>query len=302
MFKNAITFAFTKAFNLTAQELQDKLAQHVFTPLGSLEQTRTGFIGVMVDNGALAIDVGGNILVNVRKQDKILPAPYVKELLDERVEELEITQPFSATKKQRDELKEDVIDSLLPVAFKRTINTKAYINAVDNFIVIDASSRGKAEEVLAVLRKALDSLPVTSVVPNIDVNDTMTDWLKFDSEEGEHLSELFAFGTEAHFSTLNEDAATAVVKNQGLHDSDVSSHIASGKYVTKIELTSGNDSFLLKDDLSISRLKFTYAESESGNEEEDLLCDLTVMTSELNFIIKNIHSEFNIKATDSLEG
>jgi len=301
MFKNAFIFAFTKPFATTVEELTAAIQQHTFTPLGALEQARTGFTGVMADNGALALDVNGNVFINVRKQTKTPPPAQVKELLEERIAESELAQLFGTTKKQRDELKEDIIDSLLPITFKRTVDTQAYIDAESNFIVIDAVSRGKAEEVLTMLRTALGTLPVESVKPNADVNEVMTDWLDFTDNDKSKLSESFGFGTEAHFSTLNEDAATATVKNQDLTDSEVSGHIESGKFVTKIGLnTFKGDSFLLKDDLSLSKLSFSFTPVDSGNDEEDLIGDMAIMSGELTNIVNDLHAEFGIKATDSL--
>ena len=66
------------------------------------------------------------------------------------------------SKKEREQIKEDVIFELLPRAFSRTtVTLHAYINTKENIIVVNTSSRGKAEDVLSLLRKTLGTLPVT---------------------------------------------------------------------------------------------------------------------------------------------
>ena len=46
-----------------------------------------------------------------------------------------------------------------------------------NIIVINSSSRSKAEDFLALLRKVLGTLPVTSLSPESAPDEIMTDWL-----------------------------------------------------------------------------------------------------------------------------
>ena len=308
-FKNIFVFAFTRPFTTTNEELIDALTEHTFSPLGSTEMSRMGWSNSLGKGSAITTESNGNILFCARKEEKILPAQVVKEMVDSSVEWLEEDQARSATKKEREQIKEDMIFELLPRAFSRTVDTHAYINAKENIIVVNTSSRGKAEDVLALLRKTLGTLPVTSISPEVAPSKAMTDWINPSSSKCQNfLDDKFSLGMEAHFSSLGDGSASATVKNQDLSCAEVKAHLDAEQYVTKLALEFDDAmSFMLHDDLSIKRIKFAdvIAEQNDDIDSDDaqgrLEADFTLMAGELNRMISNLHDEFNVEATDYLE-
>ena len=305
IFKNAHVFTFTKSFTLTSSELSEHISTQKFTPLMSTEFSRFGFVSPMKSGLNLVHEANGNLLFCTRKEEKILPASYVKDLVDERVEELEQSQLF-VSKKQRAEIKDDIELELLPRAFTRKSDVCAYINAENNTIVIDAASRGKAEDVLSLLRKAIGTLPVKGVETKVDPSDVMTSWVSglFDFNSATHtLGNEFSFGLEAHFSGLGDDSATAVVRNQNMGSKEVEVHLNAEQYVNKLALEYVNTmSFMLHDDLSIKRIKFENIFGES--DDSDLIKfegEFILMAGELNNMIADLYNEFGVDPTDSLD-
>ena len=306
IFKNAHVFTFTKSFTLTAVELNEFVSTLKFVSPMSTELSRYGFVSPC--SGAcssLVYEANGNLLLCVRKEEKILPASYVKDLVDERVEELEQTELF-VSKKQRAEIKDDIELELLPRAFTRKTDVYAYINAENNTIVIDTASRSKAEDVLSLLRKAIGTLPVKGVELDCDASEVMTNWVinLFKTTFKWYLSNNFSFGLEAHFAGLGDDSATAVVRNQEVHSAEVKAHLDAGQYITKLGLEYGETaSFMLHDDLSIKRIKFDGIFEESYNDDvEKFDGEFILMAGELNNMIADLYNEFGVSATDSLEG
>ena len=308
-FKNIFVFAFTRPFTTTNEELIDALTDHTFMPLGSTEMVRMGWSNSLGKGSAITTESNGNILFCARSEEKILPAPYLKECVEEQIEALESEQCRSVTKKEREQIKEDVIFNMLPRAFSRTTDIHAYINTGENIIVVNTSSRGKAEDVLALLRKTLGTLPVTSISPEKAPDEVMSEWLVSNCEhEQAFINGSFAFGGEAELCGLGDGAAIAKVKNEDLAGSEVTAHLNADKIVTKLELEhQGALTFMLHDDLSIKRIKFfdVIAEQNDDIDSDDvqgkLTADFTLMAGELNRMISNLHAEFNVKATDYLE-
>jgi recombination associated protein RdgC len=308
-FKNIFVFAFTRPFTTTDLELNEAMQQHTFTPCGSTELRHFGWSESLGKGSLLTTESNGNVLICARSEDKILPAPVIKDAVDLRIEQLESEQARTATKKEREQIKEDVIFELLPRAFSRIVDTHAYINTKENIIVVNTSSRGKAEDVLALLRKTLGTLPVTSISPEVAPDELMTNWVvDADCEDGV-MGNNFTIGMEAHFNSIGDQSASAVVKNQDLSCVEVKAHLDAVQYVTKLALEFDESmSFILCDDLSIKRIKFfdVLAEQNDDIDSDDvqgkLTADFTLMSSTLNQLIYALHSEFDVMATDYLEG
>lgn len=303
-FKNLYFFAFTRPFEWSEQDLEKHLSEHLFTPCGSTEVSHFGWVNALGKHGQSTVhSVNGNFLLCARKEEKILPAPVIKDMIEEKVAQLEAEQSRGATKKEKEQFKEDIIFELLPRAFSRVTDTHAYINAEQNIIVINTSSRGKAEDFLALLRKVLGTLPVTSVSPEKAPDEVMTDWLTENS-----LGENFQLGLEAEFHALGDDGAVVRVKNQELDSDEIKAHLDAEKFVVKLAIEWDDAlSCVLCDDLAIKRLKFfdVIHEQNEDIDKDDVVArldaDFALMAGEINRFINDLLAEFSLKATDYLD-
>lgn len=308
-FKNLYIFAFTRPFTTLQEELEIALRDHRFTPCMSTDLQYYGWTTALGNHSdLLAHENSGNILLCARKEEKILPAQVIKDEVDSRVEQLEVYKYRSASKKEREQIKEGVVFELLPRAFSRVSDTHGYINAKENIIVINSASRGKAEDFLALLRKSLGTLPVTSFSPAGYPCDLMTNWVIDADRIDGVIGDKFTVGMEAHFNSLGDQSASAAVKNQDLSGAEVKAHLDAEQYVTKIELEFEDCmSFILADDLSIKRLKFkdVILEQNDDIDKDDLVAkldaDFCLMSGELNRMIGCLLSEFSIDATSYLQ-
>lgn len=303
-FKNLYFFAFTRPFKWSEEDLEKHLSEHLFTPLASTEVAHFGWINALGKHGQSSVhSADGNLLICARKEEKILPAPVIKDMIEEKVNLLEQEQGRGATKKEKEQFKEDIIFELLPRAFSRITDTHAYISPENNIIVINASARGKAEDLLALLRKVLGTLPVTSFEPDVCADETMTEWL---SES--KLGGKFALGMEAEFNALGDDGAVVRVKNQDLKSEEIKAHLDADKYAVKVALEWDESiSFILCEDLAIKRLKFFEVLQEQNDDidSDDVIAkldaDFALMSGELNRLINDLLAEFSMKNTDFLE-
>ena len=198
---------------------------------------------------------------------------------------------------------------MLPRAFSRTTDTQGYINEEHNMIVVNASSRGKAEDFLTLLRKSLGSLPVTSMSPERAPDEVMTDWINDNSLIKDFaLGDKFSLGMHAEFHSLGDNSPIAIVKNQDLKGDEVKAHLDNDKYVTKIALEYDDTmSFMLNDDLSIKQIKFfdVITEQNDDFDKDDvsgkLIADFTLMVGELNLMLSNLYAEFSVNPADYLQ-
>ncbi|MGJ8694254.1 MAG: recombination-associated protein RdgC [Thalassotalea sp.] len=303
-FKNLYIFAFTKPFQWQEQDLEKQLGENLFTPCASTEMSHFGWINALGKHGSSTVHYANkNILLCARKEEKIVPAPVVKDMLEEKISHHEVEHHRSATKKEKEQFKEDILFELLPRAFSRVTDTHGYISPEENIIVINTSSRAKAEDFLALLRKSLGTLPVTSPAPEIAPDELMTDWLT-----DKKIGDSFQLGMEAEFHAVGDDGAVVRVKNQDLASDEIKAHLEADKYVVKLALEWDDAmSFILCDDLAIKRLKFfdVLQEQNDDIDKDDVVAkidaDFALMAGEINRLANELLAEFSIKATQYLE-
>lgn len=262
-FKNLIIYRLTKPFEMSPDELEKRLEEFAFHPCGSQDQSKYGWAKPMGKIGQSLLHItNGNILVTARKEEKILPASVIKDALDEKVELIEQETARPVKKKEKDALKEEIIHSLLPRAFTRRGSTSAYISPALGLVVVDSSSHNRAEDLLALLRKSIGSLAVLPVQTKIPADHTMTGWLT-----GEEQPQGFSLLEEAELKSPEENGAVIRCKNQPLLSDEIRAHLDKGMMSVKLGLAWGESiTFVLQEDMSIKRVKFTEVITEQQEE------------------------------------
>lgn len=283
-FKNLQIYRFTRPFELSAEELEKQLASVTFSPCGSQDMSKFGWISPLGKQSDLLVhEAQGQLLICAKREDKMLPASVVKEVLQDKVEAMEAEQGRALKKKEKEALKEEVLMTLLPRAFSRSSQTFLWLNPADNYVVVDAGSAKKADDVLALLRKCIGSLPVVPLALTNPAEITMTEWLNAGAAPAG-----FALEDEAELRSALEHGGIIRCKEQDLVSEEIRGHLLADKLVTKLALSWADTvSFVLGDDLSVKRLKFSEELREQNDDvvSEDaaarLDADFALMTGEL---------------------
>lgn len=291
-FKNAIIYRISNPMSLMAQlaTIEQQLLPFQFTPCGSQDTARTGWVPATIFSQTLAHQANGQYLLTVQRQEKILPGPVIKQELIARVAKLESEQGRKLKKTEKDSLKDEVLHSLLPRAFTKDSRTQLWIDVISGLIIVDASSARKAEDALALLRKSLGSLPVIPLTIENPVELTITEWVR-----SGNAPSGFAIGDAAELKATLADGGIAKVKKQDLVSDEIATHIEAGKVVTKLALDwQQRVTFTLTDDAMLTRLKFCdeLIDQNDDIDREDVLArfdaDFTLMTGELSALIKQL--------------
>lgn len=251
-FKNLKIYTLTQSLKLEDDDLQNKLNEVAFRPVGSQDMATMGWSSPLNQGESLFHAANGCYWFTLKKQERILPAAVVNAELAEKVAQIEAETGSPVGKKAQTDLKQEIITRLLPQAFTKNSFTHGFISEKDNFVIVDAGSDGKAEAFLAMLRKALGSLPVVPLARR-SIQADLTLWLK-DFKVPEAIELL----QEAELRATNEDESIVRCKNQDLGAEEITHHVDAGKLVQKIAVEWDETfSAIIQEDGTVKRLKFT---------------------------------------------
>lgn len=293
-FKNLKIYRFTKPFTLSPEQLEQQLAEKSFHPCASTQASSYGWVSPLhhpdADNSQLTHSIGKYTMICSRQEERILPSSVVNDALNDKLDSIQSETGRRPVGKYKQSIKDELILDLLPRAFTRSKRTYAYLDQENQFIIVDAASSNKAEELIEFLRQTLGSLPVIPLKTNISPANLMTSWLK-----GENLKDDFVIKDECELQESTEDGAIIRCKRQDLSSDEIQMHLDNGKEVTRLAVT-WNDSMdcLLQDDLNIKRLKFSdeLLEQAADDGAEDPAArfdaDFNLMTGELSRFIPRL--------------
>lgn len=252
-FKNLIFYRLTEAFDHTEASLLEKMEEHAFVPCGSQELSRYGWnspTGGLTDG--LLHSVSGFLMISAQKEEKMLPAGVVRRIVEEKVAVIERDQARKVYRKERDQMKDEVILDLLPRAFSRFGQTRALIAPKQGWVIVDTGAHKHAEELLNLLRNTLGTLPVA--LPDVAQSPSavMTHWLQQPDEQ--NLS--FVIQDECELRDSLVESGVIRIKGQELESDEFIAHLEAGKRVVKLSLEWDEKlRFMLEESLSIKRLK-----------------------------------------------
>jgi len=280
-FKNLQIYRLPAPWAMTADALASALASQAFAPTSSNELLRQGFEAPRGAGAPLAHVVGGQFLLMLATEKKVLPARVINQVAKAKAAELEEQQGFPPDKKAMKELKERVADELLPRAFPIRSNVWAWIDPVNGWLVVDAASPSKADDVIKLLLKAVDRMPLESLRVQRSPVAVMTGWLE--SDEAPHG---FTVDQDATLRATGESKAQIGYKQHSLEPDDMRRHIAAGKQCTRLAMT-WNDriSFVLTESLAIKSVKpldvIREGPNLAANDQERFDSDFALMSGEL---------------------
>lgn len=278
-FKNIRAYRLTSPFELSPEQLGEKLQQHAFEPCAKSQALSLGWVSPAGgDSSELVHAAAGRFLLKLKREEKLLPSTVVREQLEEKVTLIEEDQGRKVYRKERLTLKDEIIQDCLPRAFSRSTALFAYIDTRSNWVFIDASSAGRAEEMLNLLRECIGTFPV--VLPQV-VNApsaTMTGWLAHQS-----LPNEFALGEECELREFAEEGGVVRCRGVDLLSEEVETHLNAGKQVARLAVSwQERVSLVLAEDLCLRRLKFS---DELLKENEEIPQDEVAARMDADFAL-----------------
>lgn len=270
-------------------KLAEQLTKRTYQAPNGLDWFSMGWVPPAAHVQGLVYQARGNMLVSLRRDDKILPAGVIRDELDKKVAKVEAEELRKVGRKEKLALKDQITDDLLPRAFTRSSRTNAYIDQSRGFVLVDTATASRAEVMVSELREALPPFPCALPRTKRSPQSLMTDWLA--AGEAGHGFELDA---DAKLQDSSENGAKITISRADLTAEEIRQHIATGKQAVELGLIWENKiRFVLTDQLHFKRLQFLdVLQEEASQAGDDLasLFDATVllMTEELGELITDL--------------
>lgn len=284
-FRNLQVYRLKAGWNPSREGLEEQLGKFPFQPCGSTDMQSKGWTSPRGDE-FLVHGLGGQIMVALGVEQKLLPSSVVNQLANERLDEIEEQQGYRPGRKQAREVKEAVVLELMPRAFARRRTSFAWIDPAHGWLAVDAASAAKAEEVLEMLTKTLPDLPLALLRTQLSPAAAMTSWLASgDAPPG------FSIDRDCELRSPLEENATVRYVRHPLDAAEIGKHLADGKQPTRLAMTwDERISFVLTERLEIKRLAFLdilkeQADADAETAAEQFDADFALMTGELTRMI-----------------
>ncbi|MGM0703714.1 MAG: recombination-associated protein RdgC [Pseudomonadota bacterium] len=291
-FKHLHLYRLHGAPRLAAADLESAMAERAARAPGGNEARRLGWCPPAGRAGVdLLHELEGHRLVTALRQERLLPASVVREEVEERSADIEAREGRKLRRQEKQSLKEQVLEELLPRAFVRRQRLDLWWDTRRDLIGVNASSRQRAEEVLDLLRDTLGSLKVTPLATRTLPPRAMTHWL---TEPQERPADL-QLGDQVELKAKGDDGVLRA-RQVDLDSDEIQQLLASGRQASKLAVEiEGRLSFVLHDDLALKSLRFGDALIDEANQTEDdgdalvrLEADFLLMTQALSEHIEQL--------------
>ena len=288
MFKNAITYRI--AADWTQPEvavIEEALGLARFEPCGPTQRESFGWVEARGEkHGPLAEVVGGQLILKLCTESKMLPASVVKDAVDAKVEALKQetgrTRIGGAAKR---EIKAEAELELLSKAFTKKGATMMWVNARDKFIVVGAGSLKKADRLVSAFVDAMSQVGSTITLTPLNTKTSpsvaMAHWLTT-----QEAPVSFSVDRDCELKSTDGEKSTVRYSRHTLDIKEVVEHIeVQGKEPTQLSMTyDSRFSFVLASDLSLKKLELLDVVLQGGGDSKDTGFDgdVAIFTGEMS--------------------
>lgn len=264
-FRNLQIYRLTDDWTWDAAALGERLATAVFRKCGALDMQSRGWLPPRGEGDELLLTVNRQWLIALGTEQKLLPASVVRQYTQTRLDELEASRGFKPGRKEARDIRDQVTTELLPRAFVRRRVTHAWIDPVHRWLVVDAASPAKAEELIEHLKLTLDALPLKLFRTRTAPGTAMTGWLA-----GFEAPADFTIDRDCELRAAGEEKALVRYVRHPLDGEEIGRHIGAGKAATRLAMTwRDRISFVLTEQLQIKRLAFLDLIKEEAEKQAD---------------------------------
>lgn len=231
MFKSLQLFRLNPA-TLNLAGIDTHLASKRFHPCLGLDIIQAGWIAPIEGESSLSCVMQGHALARLCVEKKKIPSPLVKRLVKKEAAAIEQQSGFKPGRKELREIKERVVDSLLPKAFPTQDHVSVWLDSKNGWIGIDTGSYNGTDEVTKVLANSFPDMEYRMPATTRSPSECMHQWLV----TGEAPS-LFTIDRDCELQSPIDEKPSVRYTRHNLDSDEIRQHLAEGKVPTRLAMT-----------------------------------------------------------------
>lgn len=265
---------------------EEVIEQFQFRPCGSMDTHRMGFSETEIDS-LFVTHLPNKVVLSVTEQYKKPKKYSVQTLVEQQKVIFEADSGIPANKKLIKQWTIEATESLLPTTEPDEPKTYTVVIRNDGLVMVEASYR-KAEDILALIRKAIGSLPLVPVETEIPVGDFL------DSLVTSKSSDKITLGNKGVFLTV--EGLSHTLAKSSLYDSPAKELVEKEGAMTSLLSVNydGVVDFTIKDDLSLSGVKFD-KEMFTEVDKDDVASTNILKLNEIDTMVDDILDRVKVK-------
>lgn len=292
-FKQAQLFQLKTPVKYDADALAGQLEQLPFRPCLPTLPMASGWASPLnQENADLVHAAGGYLLICLQIEEKILPASVVKQALEEKIKSLESETDRPIRGREKQHLREEITQTLLPKAFTRLQRLYGYIDTKQQMLVVNTTQQRFLDPFLSALKKTAGI--ETTLYEIQKPMSILTNWLKNDAAPSSLTIEK-----NGVLQDPSQENRVIRCREQSLHAESIQSLLADGCGVKQLGLTwHEHVTFVLADDFTLRNIRFSetaISENEARDElsaAEQFDADFILMSQLLSPLLQELLSCF----------
>jgi recombination associated protein RdgC len=288
MFKNLTIYRINPEWETSIDDIEALLMGAQFVPCGPSQDKSVGWVPPRGNEyDAMAESVAGQWIMKLMIETKSVPGAAVKKKAQEAADQIEATTGRKPGKREMKELREDALNALLPQAFAKQTAVHVWIARAAGLLMTDASSQGKADEVVTALVRSFDGLALTLLQTKLTPATAMIMWLASTEPETD-WPEGFSIERACELRSADEEKSVVKFNRHHLLTDEVRKHIREGKLPKWAAMSwEGRIGFVLTESMQLKKIEFLDGvfDDRPNDDESGFDADVALATGELGKLI-----------------
>ncbi|MET0335430.1 MAG: recombination-associated protein RdgC [Rhizobacter sp.] len=291
MFKNALLYRIGPWEPPSSSEIENRLSAGRFVECGASQPESAGWVEPRGEkHAALMEGVSGQLILKLCVERKAVPTQVIKSQLESELDKIEADTGRRPKGKKAKELKEDIVQGLLPRAFPKRSTNLVWIDPNARLVMVGAGSTKAADRIVSLLVDLLGGgITLTLLQTEMSPATAMSEWLK-----SREAPAGFSIDRECELKQPDSEKSTVRYARHTLDIEEVGEHITQGKLPTALAMTwNGRVSFVLTEALALKKIKLLDvalegATSTGKGDDNGFDTDVAITTGELSQLIPQL--------------